>query len=310
MRDSGHTKKISPIAYTALIDALSLIFWFKKSLARFLRAGLREYPELLAGLDFEAPKRETAGNLVERLMSDERRYQSVSIGLMLEISEMTRFRELEQLEDTSWLTRAREVVAELREVVAAHREIADENARFAEELAQAVEEAERGKAITQALDSSKQDFLILTAMVDAQARGRKFETFLNDLFALFDLYPRAAYSLEREQIDGAFSFDTDDYIVEAKWLKGVVSREQLDVFARKIERKGKNALGLYISVNGYSGDALSEYEAASPFITMDGSDIFMILDGRVRLDDLLLRKKRYVNETGNCFYPAIKMLAE
>jgi Restriction endonuclease len=310
MQGSGNSKKISPVAYTALIDALSLIFWFKNSFARFLRAGLREYPELLSGLDFDAPKRETAGTLVERLMRDERRYQSVTISLMLQISGMTHFRELEQLEDKSWLERARSAVAELGDLVAAHREIAEENARFAEELTRAVEEAERGKAITQALESLKQQFLTLSAMLDHQARGRKFETFLNDLFALFDLYPRAAYSLEREQIDGAFSFDTDDYILEAKWLKGVVSREQLDVFAKKIERKGKNALGLYVSMNSYSADALAEYEAASPFITMDGSDIFMILDNRVRLDDLLLRKKRHVNETGNCFFPATKMFAE
>jgi hypothetical protein len=52
-------------------------------------------------------------------------------------------------------------------------------------------------------------------MRDPHARGRALETFLNELFRLFDLDPQAAYSLEREQIDGAFSFDTDDYVLEA-----------------------------------------------------------------------------------------------
>ncbi|HEU5026199.1 MAG TPA: restriction endonuclease [Spirillospora sp.] len=311
MESPDSRKKIAPLAYNALAEALSLIFWYKKSLGRFLRAALREYPELLAGLDLEnAPKRETADVLVSRLMENEAKYQSVSISLMIQISTMENFRELEQLEDLNWLERAQSAVADLNELTAKHREIAEEHARFAQELADAVEEAERGRAISKALDQLKQDFAVLHSYENPQERGRKFEGFINELFSLFDLNPRAAYSLELEQIDGSFSFDTDDYVLEAKWLKGVVSREQLDVFKSKIERKGKNALGLYVSINGYSSDALKQYESSSSFITMDGSDIYLILDGRVRLDDLLLRKKRHVNETGNCYFPAVKMLGE
>jgi hypothetical protein len=41
---------------------------------------------------------------------------------------------------------------------------------------------------------------------DPHSRGKDFEGFINWLFGLFDLEPRAAYSLDREQIDGAFRF--------------------------------------------------------------------------------------------------------
>jgi hypothetical protein len=128
------------------------------------------------------------------------------------------------------------------------------------------------------------------------------------LFGLFDLEPRAAYSLEREQIDGAFTFDTDDYVLEARWWKERIGRGHLDVFAKKIERKGKNALGLYLSINGFTQDALDEYHNSTPFITLEGMDLFMVLDERVRLDDLLRRKKRHANETGDCYFPASQML--
>ncbi|AQW51917.1 restriction endonuclease [Streptomyces violaceusniger] len=304
-------KKISPVAYSALGDALALIFWYKKTLAKFLRLALREYPELLTGLDLEiAQKRETATTLVSRLAASERRYQDVTISLMVEISSMKNFRELEQLEDQQWLERARQAVAELQDLTKQYRQSFEEHTRFERELAEAVEEAERGRAIGGALASLKEKFLILGSDPDPQARGRTFETFLNELFALWDFYPRAAYSLEREQIDGAFTFDTDDYILEAKWLKSVVSREQLDVFAKKVERKGRNALGLYVSVNGFSGDGLAEYASSSPFITMDGSDIYTVLDGRISLDDLFMRKRRHVNETGSCFFPAAGMFSE
>src|SRR5262245_61872764 len=67
-------------------------------------------------------------------------------------------------------------------------------------------------------------------MTNLRARGLEFEDFLNSVLALFDLEPRFAYSLENEQIDGAFSFDTDDYILEAKWIHAPVSREQADAF--------------------------------------------------------------------------------
>ncbi len=128
------------------------------------------------------------------------------------------------------------------------------------------------------------------------------------LFGLFDLTPRAAYSLEREQIDGAFSFDTDDYILEARWWQEPIGRKHLDVFKSKISRKGKNALGLYISVSGFTGDALQEYSASTPFITIEGGDLIAVLEERVPLDELLRRKKRHANETGECYFPASRML--
>lgn len=41
---------------------------------------------------------------------------------------------------------------------------------------------------------------------------------------------------------------------------------------------------------------------------MDGADLLCVLDQRVRLDNLLRRKKRHANETGQCFFPVKAML--
>jgi hypothetical protein len=59
---------------------------------------------------------------------------------------------------------------------------------------------------------------------DPRQRGRAFEVLLTDLFVLFDMEPRLSYSLAHEQIDGSLSFDTDDYIVEARWRQESTSR--------------------------------------------------------------------------------------
>jgi hypothetical protein len=51
-------KKISAQAYEALQDALTTITWNKRPFESFLRATLRDRPELLAGLDFTVSKRD------------------------------------------------------------------------------------------------------------------------------------------------------------------------------------------------------------------------------------------------------------
>jgi hypothetical protein len=81
-------------------------------------------------------------------------------------------------------------------------------------------------------------------------------------------------------------------------------------FASKVRFKGKNALGLFISVNGFTAGAFDFYAHSTPFLAMDGADLMCVLEQRVRLDDLLRRKKRYANETGHCFFPAQRMLGE
>ncbi len=112
-----------------------------------------------------------------------------------------------------------------------------------------------------------------------------------------------------EQIDGSFSFDTDDYIIEARWRSAPTDRADGDVFAAKVQSKGKNAMGLYVSIAGFTTPFLKRFEESTPFITLDGSDLYMILDDRVRLDDLVRAKKRHANDTGSCYLPAATYLS-
>jgi hypothetical protein len=92
-------KKISAAAYQALRDAVPVITWNKRPFETFLKTALRDHPELLAGLNFAELKRAVADVLVDRLVADESRYRDVTLRLMLEISSMNRFPNLEQLKD-------------------------------------------------------------------------------------------------------------------------------------------------------------------------------------------------------------------
>jgi len=305
-------KRISTEAYQALREALAVIVWNKRPFESYLRTALREHPGLLAGLPFSEPKRVVADILVDRLVEKEREYQQVTLTLMLEVASLEAFPNIELIKDKEdralRLADAKAAVGRLRHLTKDYAHVlSDRERREADEEARrAQDEAQRKFA--DEVETLRQRFLTLQNECDnLQKRGKIFERLLTDFFALFDMEPRLAYDLQREQIDGSLSFDTDDYVVEARWRNDPVDRGDADIFAAKVRRKGKDALGLFVSVNGFTKPALEEYRESTPFITMDGADLYLALDQRVRLDDLLKTKKRHANETGDCYLPAAAM---
>lgn len=305
-------KQISTEAYQALRDALAAVTWNKRPFETLLRTALRDTPELLAGLNFGETKREVADALVDRLVYNESKYQDISIRLMLEVASMSSFPNLEQIKDAD----DREIrLGDARRAVAALQRLTEQ---FAENIAETErQQAQRDAARAQAesvrkfgedIEQVKQRFIELQTENDKQKRGYAFESLLADLFLLFDLEPRMAYSVNADQIDGSFTFEGDDFIVEARWRKEAASREHGDVFAGKVGRKGKNALGLFVSVNGFKPTLIEQFKESTSFITMDGTDLFLILDQRIRLDDVIRIKRRHANETGSCHLPVSTIL--
>lgn len=72
--------------------------------------------------------------------------------------------------------------------------------------------------------------------------------------------------------------------------------------AGKLSRKLENTLGLFLSINGFSEDAVKAHSSGRRLvILMDGSDLMAVLEGRIDLLQLLLRKRRKAAETGNIY---------
>ncbi|MFB7950072.1 restriction endonuclease [Kitasatospora phosalacinea] len=308
--DSTPTQQVHAAAYGALVEALAAICWYKKDLERFLRRRVTGYPELLVGLDFEGDyKRVTADEFVDRLMADEQRYRQLTVDLMVEIASMDSFPALKRHADREQLeSQATEAVADLKRWVDQHQGLAEQREAAERETALYRDQTAKRLSFAAKLEELKARFLGLDAMTDRKAAGRQFEGFLNQLFQLFDLEPRLGYKLPYEQIDGSLTFDTDDYIVEAKWWKDAIEVHHLGSFTEKVRRKGKNALGLFIAVNGFTSGARERYREGTCFITLDGGDLFAVLDGRITLTELLRRKKRHANETGSCYLPAHQVI--
>jgi hypothetical protein len=305
-------KRISGEAYQALREALAVIVWNKRPFESYVKAALRDSPELLGGLSFGEPKRVVADELVDRLIDDESKYQDVTLNLMLEIASMKSFPNIELIKDEEdrklRLATAQRAVEHLAELTAQYSDLVTEREKVVAEREARRAQVEAQRTFVDEIEQLRKRFLTLQTETDHQRRGNALEPLLTDLFLVFDMEPRLSYDLEREQIDGSLTFDTDDYVVEARWRADPTSRGDLDIFAAKVRRKGKNALGLFVSISGFSKDAIDQYRESTPFIAMDGSDLYLVLDQRVRLDDLLKLKRRHANETGGCYLPASEVL--
>lgn len=305
-------KKISAAAYLALRDALPVIVWYKRSFETFMRTALKDHSELLAGLNFSETKRIVADGLIDRLSRDEHKYRDVSLSLMLEISKMKRFPNLEQIRDPEdrklRISEAEAAVGLLSYIIKDYEADVAEIEKQAEAIQAYAAQATALRQFNDDLESLKSKFMKLQTESDVHRRGYAFESLLAETFLLYDLEPRLAYSTPLEQIDGSFTFDTDDYIIEARWRAASADRGDADIFAAKVRRKGKNAVGLFISVNGYTQPFKDAYRESTPFFAMDGADLFAVFDNRVRLDDLIRAKKRHANETGSCYLPASQVV--
>ena len=286
-------QKLSEPAWQALAEALRTFYWFKSDFQTLVRAHFAAAPSALASVNFVETKRVATGQLVRALRLNERKYQQAAIDALVALSEFDpEFAHLTRLEEGHVrAAEARDAHKAVRLVIANSELVASRQAvrREVEESA-ARESSRRLHEIR--LSELRDQFLSLEQSPDnPQRRGYEFQDFLNALFELWDLYPRAAYSLTYEQIDGAFTFRTDDYILEARWWAEPLGPKELNDFKVKVDGKARNTLGLCVSVRGFTEGAIERHSGGqTPLILMDGTDLMPILEGRIELTEVLARK--------------------
>lgn len=296
------TKTISGAAIQALKEALAKVYWYKSDLRSFLTHCLSD-PALLSRINWNEYKRNIVATLIDHLAKNEEIYQKDLLRLMTETCEVTDFSHLSKLEDGKRkAAEAEQAVEALREHVKGYRDLQEEEKAAEERRKRAHEKMMRVNAVQDELNRLQQEFFTLVSAEAPQQRGFSLEKVLEGLFALFELDPKASFRNTGEQIDGAFSFDGIDYLLEAKWQQDPVPPKELDSLAGKLSRKLDNTLGLFLSVNGFSEDAVKVHSSGRRLIIlMDGSDLMAVLEGRIDLVQLLHRKRRKAAETGNIY---------
>ncbi len=297
-------QKISSQALIALKDALTNVYWRKKELRQFIELTM-ENPYIVSTIDWqENPKYESVSQLIDRMAARQDLYQNDLLRLLQETSNIIDFSHLKYWDEKGDLTkRAKEAVAKLRAQTIGYFDTMQEINKAAEKRIENIEKVKRTISFAEKLDELKNKFLAIATGLDHQQRGFNLEKLLNELFHLFDLLPKAPFKLVGEQIDGSFTFDNDDYLLEAKWQKAQVNAGDLYKFGGKISGKLKNTLGLFISLDGYSPDCTETGSSVvKSMILMDGQDLMMVLDGRIRLNEMMFIKRRHASDTGEIYY--------
>lgn len=161
-----------------------------------------------------------------------------------------------------------------------------------EELARM--EKERAELFNRRLTLLLSMFDSLVTYKDTQQRGYLLEDLLNRTFDLWEIPVFKSFRRNdgAEQIDGAFKIDGWYYIVECKWQQRLADIRQLDGLKGQIDRSGKQSMGLFLSIEGWSDNvpALLKQNPDKSIILMDGYDLRMVLSGNADLKDLILAK--------------------
>jgi len=299
-----YSKKISPAAIVALKEALIYIYWKKSDLRLFIRQTIKN-TAILETIDWNQYKRSIIEELISRMTNRQDIYMEDLISLVVAVADMDNFEHLKEWQDGEQkIQKAKASVAALRELAQGFIEIQNEKDKTEESRIKYQEIIKANKTLASTLDELKETFYSISMITNHQERGYKFESFLNQMFLLFDLDPKCSYKINGEQIDGAFTFNNQDYLIEAKWVSDVISPSTIYSFEGKINTKLKTTLGLFISINGFSKECLS-INRTSSLILMDSVDIMCILENRIDLPTLLYRKKQRASQTGEVLFHPI-----
>ena len=307
---SDHFKKVSPAALIALKETLAAIYWYKKDLQSFISYAVKNN-SIVATIDWQNNyKYNAVSELVDRMAARLDLYHDDLLSIFREVANFADFSHLQKLEDSEQkIQAAREKVEMLRLHVKGHMDMIkekedDENRREASRQKRMGSVAFKNK-----LEALQTKFFSIAVSDNHQQRGYDLESFLNELFILFDLDPKSSFKIAGEQVDGAFTFDNNDYLLEAKWQQKPVDAGDLYKFAGVLTGKLKNTLGLFISINGFSSESTAtKSEGLKAMILMDGADLNAILEDRINLHEMLYRKRRHASQTGNIYLTVDKIL--
>lgn len=207
-----------------------------------------------------------------------------------------------------------------RATVQKAREVSQSIAENEERVRVAAEAGQRAAAANQAREHEamlvQQSLLLLgqfdeaTKDGDPQGRGYLLQDLLNRLFDLHQFPVSRAFHRNDggEQIDGAFQMDGWHYLVECRWRKKAADGRDLDGLLGQVQRSGRQTMGLFLSINGWSENVvpLLKQNSDKAVLLMDGYDLRATLTRQIGLRALLQAKGRALNIDAEPFLSATR----
>lgn len=294
-------KVVAPQAINALIDALACIYWFKTPLNRFITSSISGVDLLqvvkISFDDSSLNKREIVERIFNYILQDKVRHTPDVLALLENVSDFADYshfyqRKIENPEEK--IRTAKRAVAAVRECVKPYIEDIQRVKEVKRNREQTRKEAEGRAAFAATLNELNDRFSKLVCSNAKQTRGYELEKIIFQLFRLFNLDPTPSFRTKFDQVDGAFTLDGTEYLLEAKWTDSQISTVDLDAFDRQIDsRTLENTLGVFISVNGFAANAIEAYSnRRHRLLLVAGEDLIKVLRGEISLPVLLQEKKK------------------
>jgi hypothetical protein len=158
---------------------------------------------------------------------------------------------------------------------------------------------EKGELLKRHSDLLLMMFEGMARSEDPHGRGYLLQELMNRLFDLHEIpvYRSFTRNAGGEQIDGAFKVEGWHYIVECRWRERLADIRQLDGLYGQVQRSGKQTMGLYLSINGWSHNVppLLKQNSDKCIILMDGYDLRCVLSCEADLTKFLMAKLACLN---------------
>lgn len=140
---------------------------------------------------------------------------------------------------------------------------------------------------------------------EKRRRGRVFEKILLGMLSEDRLEPRIRFRPTGEEIDGSFFHRGRVFLLEAKWTKDPQSASSIYQFRGKVEGKLIGTIGVFISMSGYSEDAVEALIAGKVLnvILFGDDDMRAIASRQITFAAALDQKLRDGAESGTPFSP-------
>ena len=149
---------------------------------------------------------------------------------------------------------------------------------------------------------------------DHHRRGYLLQDLSNRLFDIHEIPVVRSFTRNQgaEQIDGAFKLEGWHYIAELRWREKLADIRQLDGLLGQVNRSGKQTMGMFLSINGWSENVphLLKQNSEKCIFLVDGYDLRCVLGHEADLTELLLAKLAHLNLRGEPFLSVKEFLEE
>jgi hypothetical protein len=283
-------------------EALLKSFWRKQTLKKFLRnTGISEH--IISSWGEGESKRDFLDRLFLAL-SKNQKGKLIVLKWAYELSEQRTFPDLRNWEDSDIkIQQANKAIIELRYYI--NQKLDDlklekEKKKTKENVEKINQEVKKSLIDRECLQKALCDLLPL---VGTQQGGYDFEKWFYEALDYSDIQSRRPYKVDGRQIDGSLTLDGTTYLVELKFTKNQVGSESIDSFKAKVDKMADNTMGIFVSMQGYSSQAIKEASGRrTTLLLLEASHLFTFLQGIESLSDIIRRSRRHVSQTSEALF--------